>query len=500
MTLTERLQQITDELPGHREAASRTLCDDVVARKVVPTRNDIPALLRALALARSLGDDGTWRVLVELTLLCYPRLWIEGQRADAPTLAGQAGAALATAVAPARHLGTWLLEPFGKPSLVLDVCDPTGGIRDERAVSDFAFLVPQSARAGAEQRTIPLGRFKSSPERLGKIDALLFMGRLGLFGPDVPDRWCMEKPRFRFVTETRPPDLEPGRLDPEGYHRILVKTGPGDRTRSYCTWEKGPERTDYGLIQRYVRRVNDHSYFVVRCAGLSSPGSRAAARWIASLFNENQATGMIPLPDSAKPESRLEAVVEVKAYSPRKGPPWTIQSTKLMELYLDDQQWYESDSCWGPVTPRAITVVCDAGLDHAYSHDSAKEVWFDGDKRRFHGNSATRQHLLSFCRIAYENQGLVDVDQFKAEMIAWGEGTEDAELMDQRIKSAVATLKKRYFRRAVTDADDGWWLTADIGYEFLGNPSAESRRKAAVAAGKPTGASSRPRRSKRRPR
>jgi hypothetical protein len=495
-----------------REAAINELLEDVRKGAVVPVFSDLKLLDQVLEQEKS--DEFLRLAFFELFQVVISQLLTRSSSFCGPNIVGPTPNHVERDQLPDQHLAAWMMEPFCRRSLVFDVCDPSGRVRDEKAVTDLGYYVPERYRSGVKPRTVTMGEFKSATGELSQLDAVAFMGRLGLFAPDTSNKWGMEKPRFEFVSQTRPPDLEAGAVDTERYHRIVAATGPGGQTRHYDTYQEGDERIDYGLIQRYHKRVNAHLYCVLLCAGISAPGSRAAARYIGSLFTDNEETEPIPLPPeyrgTEKDQQRkkrisanLEAIVRVTADRPDGGPVWKIKNFELVEMYLDDYQWYEDERAWGCPTPGQITIVSRAKSMADYVHDSVSEIWLDGQKCRFHTSSAARKQVLSLCRIAHDHKGHVSLDELKADDDVWGHDTRDFERQLTQIRETLFDLKKRRFGRALVDEGQEWKLTAEINYEFMGSQRVVSRVSAPGGSNQkvatPTGEARRRPRSKKRP-
>ena len=263
--------------------------------------------------------------------------------------------------------------------------------------------------------------------------------------------------------------------------------GPDGRSRGFCTEEHNNTRTDYGLVQRYVRRVNNHDYFVLRCAGASAPGSLGAAKWITDLFTPNRVTGSIPLPERINDRSRLEALVKVTATSRTGNPPWIVENTELVELYVDHQEWYEMDSCWGEITPKVITLVTSTPSSGGWAPDAIKSVYFDGKQVIFKKvnskkDSAARCQLLAVCQIASQNGGFVNLDELAANKTFCGDLDKDSDEFYKKVKTHVSTLRKRHFHRALIDTDDGWRLTAKIVHLSSGGRRHGEPQKAKITA------------------
>lgn len=485
MTFSVFFRKITSDPPGQRPGNYRDLCKAVRTGEVRVRRSDLKELWGQLQNEGVLKHREEWEALIELAQAVTSQL-VDDLYSKLEELHSKFEEVFANPITvpsldtapPADHLGPWIMQPFHHHSFVFFIHDPSGRARDERALAELGFDIPEAYRKGMERRPVPMDKFKPMPEELDSASAVMFLGRFGLFGEGVAKTWGLENSRFQFISETRPEGLEPGMLDTENYHRLLVASGPNGRTRDYVTEQDGDKRIDYGLVQRYNKVVNDHSYTVVHVAGLSAPGSCAGARWVSGLFSEHEAFGPIPLPSEIKNASVLEAVVKVVAHRPPDAAGWLIQSTELMELYVDEQQWHKDERRWGAVSPRIITVVSSVESDTAYSHASVNAVWLDGKAARFHGQANAKKQFLSICRVAHQNNGVVSLDELKADSAVWGRGTRNPMDLINHIKRTVSDLKKRRFGSALVDEGDSWRLTATVNYEFKNTrPGGKKRRK-----------------------
>ncbi len=476
MTFKERFNDISSESLGARAEGYRALSDLILVGGLQPTPADVAEMIRQLRREAVHSNAGGWCALSELIHAVQWRMLAGDHSGSSPTPAITSTPTANGATVSPDSLGPWLMHPFQRHSFVYYVLDPDGWMRDERTVAEFAFDMPEVYRKGMERRPILMGEFKPTLEELGKVSAVMFVGRFGLFGQHVAKQWGMENSRFRFISEIRPPGLKVGMLDTESYHRLLTDSGPKGQTRDYKTEQNGDERIDYGLIRRYSKFVSEHSYTVLHVAGISAPGSCAGARWVSGLFSEHEAIGPIHIPEKITPTSDLEAIVRVVAHRPANKGGWSIQGTELVELYVDDQQWYKNGRFWGPISPKIITVVWQGEPSSSYTHESVKEIWLDDQLARFHGSRAARNQFLSVCRVASENKGLVSIDELKADGNWWGTGTQTATDMIIHIKRTISDLKKRRFGQALVDRGEDWMLSAEVRYEFRATCSKSKAR------------------------
>jgi hypothetical protein len=325
----------------------------------------------------------------------------------------------------ASNLGEWLWSGFHNPSRVMRVADPGRFRRDEDAVITIARSLSLAEFPKTKFVCIDSDGFSPALDEVKDVKSICFVGRLSLYGHRALSGWDDERqPRYRFGRDFRPKGLPRGELHPE-YHSV-VRTGNGpDGGQRYVTSESDGERTDYGLIRRYVSTWSGQCRVIVHIAGCSSLGTQAAAHFAAyMLFRPGANRRPIPVPPGTKARSHLEALVRVTA--PIKGSEfgWKMGPCEVLDLCVDDWAWSEPQYRWQPSLREAITVrFSDAAARQKYRQPDVKaEILFRRKKVRFRPPSENYSLCLALLMLCAEQGGEVSLEQLGGETWIWKDG------------------------------------------------------------------------------
>ena len=212
---------------------------------------------------------------------------------------------------PANLLADWLWAPFQAQSIVFSTTEPKPYRRDERA----EFCVARRLGYQTKFERVLLGGSEWQ-ESLSETpyQAACFIGRFGLYGDVAPRRLVNKQARLEFPEQFRPSNLQPNEIDDGLYHCIFERVG-SNQVDKYRTKVDGGTRTDYALVQRYRRTLNDLKTIVVNLAGCTSLGTYAAAYWAAEkLFQPINSTGKcLEVPHGIREDCVFEALLKVTA-------------------------------------------------------------------------------------------------------------------------------------------------------------------------------------------
>ena len=267
--------------------------------------------------------------------------------------------AKATAGSEPNTLPRWLWNPFSRPSVLLGLSDSNYRRRDDGAVLQLARHL--SKRDFAKTTLHPITM--QDPQWVPILahnhpEVICLVGRLGLYGGQAIRRWGCDKLRFYFPKNTPPKSRQPGGKLDWRYHCINEDCG-GAKPEQHHTKQKGRDRTDYGLIQRYTVTDEGRDVVVVTCAGASWVGTLAAAQWAAEILPYGATEKLIPVPRDIRPNSRLEALVKVTT-----DPgvhTWALTGIDLCRLIVDDWEWSQSDSAWRTLPGKRVILECRNG-------------------------------------------------------------------------------------------------------------------------------------------
>jgi len=376
------------------------------------------------------------------------------------------------AVAAPDGLGRWIWAPFRRPSVVLRVTDPRPARRrDEDAVIEIARLLSRIGHPHTRFHRVELKQFRPKVEELAQMEAICFVGRLNLYFPRPRDllRWQAEDARFWFGEDTRPDDWPVGKLHPI-YHRVLEGVGPYAEAIEYraVDTDKDKRRTDYGLVQRYVVQMNSRHILVVLCAGCSALGTLAAARWAADdVFALDPSGGVLSLPPKCTADSRLEALVKVKAETTSPSLTWELAEVELLHLQVGDQVWHPEESKWEAAAPKTITLVYPA--EQVPGIHSVREVWLDGRQAHMTDDSENFHLLVAVCQYAAARDGVVRIEDLVNNPAIWNDRPHEPVRNAAYVKGRLRRLKSLYFGRALClGADkDHCRLTAQVRFHAV---------------------------------
>lgn len=348
-----------------------------------------------------------------------------------------------------RTLEDWFRADLHQRSLVLRVADPERLRRDEDAVIELARSFPWTEFPATEFLCVDPGGYLPTVDDLAGVKAIVFVGRLSLFGKQAVEDWAMKRqpPRYRFGLDFRPAELPRGELHRE-YHAVL-RTDQSSGEPPYRTADIDKVRTDYGLIRRYVVSRGGRLCVVIHVAGSSSLGTLAAARFAAHLLFRYDVDGKpIPLPAGIGPQSHLEALVEAKANTEGSNSVWKPDDYRLLDLRVDDSVWSQTDFRWDQPTHKEISLIFPPGVtrdNYRQEEYDGIEVFFDGERADLHAGGENRRLCIALCLRAANNDGTVDLVELGGDNSIWA---------DKKTKSVQHTRNRlgnlrRYFKESL---------------------------------------------------
>src|SRR5262249_40819606 len=126
--------------------------------------------------------------------------------------------------------------------------------------------------------------------------------------------------------------------------------------------------------------------------------------WGAQTLSEPDLEGeLIPVPPRVSVESRLEALVAVKARVAPYPEDWEPRKWDLLQLYVDEWKWCLADKRWYPVPPAEITID-----KHPHEPNHPVTVQFDGKQARFRNtedDNFMRRLLVGLCELKVQSGG-----------------------------------------------------------------------------------------------
>ena len=272
---------------------------------------------------------------------------------------------------PMQTVNDFIFWRFRMRSAVLGVTEKEYRRRDEDALLHMMrrFPVDEYGLLTVE-KDVSLGD-DSWFENLVKYryEAIMITGRLWMFGPKAVECLSDDELRFHFPIQHRPEHLKNGEIDRE-FHCIQERDR-GLVAHSYHTEDHGKIRTDYGFVQVYPVYNGRHWMNVVVCAGCSHEGTFGAAWWLTYEVQHphgTQGSSPIPLPPVYEPNSRMEALIRIKADKTK--PVLKPLQLELCRLYLGDYLWTPQDSQWHRVREPVIVVQLERDRPLSMSIDS----------------------------------------------------------------------------------------------------------------------------------
>jgi len=335
-------------------------------------------------------------------------------------------------------LGNWTWRPMQQPSVVLALSAADHRRRDEHAVIYVARRLAYDGFPQTAFRQFCPDSFDLGALLVEDYQALCILGRLSIYGRETAARLAGEHMRFGFDDAPRPPGLAQGKLDPDGYHRIWEQ-GP-DRLIYHSAKDFGEERIDYGLVQRYPVFLGMRHVVVINCAGASSLGTLAAAQWAAeSLFRSDGALehGPIETPPHTGPDSRMEALLEVRARLTE--TPWEQPDITLKKLYVDRCEWSSTAHQWRTKPPSVLSI--------ERKHGRPERILFDHEPSPLTVGSQIFRLTVAIAELAQRNPdqriepktlaGISDIWERPQPKIAY-------------VRQQLRNLRARYLREALT--------------------------------------------------
>ncbi len=359
-------------------------------------------------------------------------------------LAATPGVAVAR---PADHdrpgaLGNWLWNPFRACSAVFLPLDPGNHRRDESAALLLARRLSLHAFPSTDFQPVILKGPGLDQLLLAKpFEAFCLIGRPGLYGAHTSPLWSNDRTRFHFSMAERPLDLPIGTLDPE-YHRITEQVGA--RLTQHQTREHDGRRTDFGLVQRFVKHDGMRSKVVVICAGGTSLGTQAAVLWAATEVLRPVCLGgePIPVPDSTTDDSLLEVLLQVTGVKQPLSWSYEPSQVQVLRLSVDGQVWSSDDHSWHTAGPDTITVVADRS-----NREQVLEILFDDRPAPLKKDSQSFRLLGSAClQVAGSGRQVVDTEALIRNTWIWGEEQPTEALIHRHF----TTLRSRHLHDALT--------------------------------------------------
>jgi len=245
-------------------------------------------------------------------------------------------------VAPPVTASSWFWGPLRGRSIAFRAWEINTS-RDEDAMFELSRHLPEERFRNLTFQRVPLDNFDWGEVLESDLNAVVFVGRLRLYGESAIEHFHKEN-WFRFLSDERPPGLDHRSFDPD-YHRICTQDESAADEPRHFTHEKNGFRIDYGLVQRYEVDYSGGSTTVIGLWGCSTLGTLAAVRWAIDLAKN---TDRLPNAD-LKPDTPLEALVRVRASTCNSPSPWSPEPVKLVELQIGDERWNSSDKDWEPL-------------------------------------------------------------------------------------------------------------------------------------------------------
>jgi len=427
----------SSQVPTRIEGWRKLRADSAVLRPIV-TRQFIDALLELLAEE----EFETVQHEAHLALIALQNVPSEVS-APAPPQVSQASPAVD------QSLLKWLWDPFARESIVLSTTSCDYRRRDEAAGIYLGRQLCHHQFSKTKFSQIPVYA-ESWQEKFidSQYKAVCLLGRLGLYGECAVKNLAYPQGRFYFLTHKRPAGTTT-ELD-EQFHCLVERTDP-HKKEYYRTLEKDGVRTDYALVQRYTVRVNSRSIVVVLCAGASSLGTLAAARW--ATFDLGQSVDhrprkLIPAPDKISSDSCLEALLEVRADVTTDA--WNIKEIKPLKLFVDDKPWSFQQQAWQERNIRMITIIMgDKG---------AKEIQFDGKTPNLQNDKSYFKMLVALA-LQIKEDGKIDLVALGKNKSIWG-GKQKSKT---KVLESLRHLKTRYLKDALATSP-AVMLLADIEF------------------------------------
>ncbi len=376
------------------------LHDDCVTIRWRPSREDFLFLGRVY---REEDDDDVWRFATTTFTEVLAALLPEGLPAAAP--APKQGDMVPS-------LYDWILDPFRGTSAVFGTAADRH-LRDGMALLELRGYLSVSDFPKTDFVLVPLNQpqWEAAFHQHTQFQAIMLVGRIGLFGQDALRHWTYNQARFDFFTHHRPADCQPHALH-EQYHCIVDREADDEEERYHRTKDDGGERTDFALVQRYTVEYSGGRLVVLHIAGNTSLGTLGSARWVTSwLKRQTEPDGApIPSPANLNWDTPVEALLEVRAGI--NMPVWAPSRIKLLTLTTDRATWSKTNQR----RHTHITLRCEDGDPHR-----PLGVLFGQEEEPMDAKSQMFRLLVASCLLSQQaDNRKVDLDRLANDAWVWG--------------------------------------------------------------------------------
>jgi hypothetical protein len=305
----------------------------------------------------------------------------------------------------------WVLDPFRGTSAVFGTAADRH-LRDGMALLELRGYLSVSDFPKTDFVLVPLNQpqWEAAFHQQKQLQAIMLVGRIGLFGEDALRRWLCRQARFNFLTHVRPADCSPHALDDQ-YH-CIVDGEASDADGCHRTDDADGKRTDFALVQRYTVESPGGRLVVLQIAGNTSLGTLGSARWVTSRLKQpSEADGApIPCPPNLCADTLVEALLEVKAGI--NMSIWMPSTIKLLTLTTDKATWSKTNRRWHA----HITLRCENGDPH-----KPLAVLFGQEEEPMDPKSQMFRLLVAICLLCQQaDDRKVDLDSLAKDAWVWG--------------------------------------------------------------------------------
>lgn len=353
---------------------------------------------------------------------------------------------------PMQTVNDFIFRRFRMRSAVLGVTEKEYRRRDEDAMLHMmrCFPVREYGLLTVEKDVSPGDDSWFQDLVKYRYEAIMITGRLWMFGPKAVECLSDDELRFHFPIQHRPEHLKKGEIDRE-FHCIQERDR-GAVAHSYHTEDQGKIRTDYGFVQVYPVYNGRHWMNVVVCAGCSHEGTFGAAWWLTYEVQHphgTQPSSPIPLPPVYEPNSRMEALIRIKADKTK--PVLKPLQLELCRLYLGDYRWTPQDSQWHRVREPVIVVHVE--------RDRPLSMSIDSRQARLVPNS--QNFLLAAClalEVQSSKDGWVSVASLANNRMIWDGKT----MPTRKVKQRLNNLSHHALKNLIQVQRDAVRLAAEV--------------------------------------
>ena len=169
------------------------------------------------------------------------------------------------------------------------------------------------------------------------------------------------------------------------------------------------------------------------------------------------------MPPKVKPDSRLEALLEVTADTARSTYAWEPSTMRPLDLRLDEYAWNEGVYDWDHRTAKRLIVLYKGRAGSNFDNDAVNDVLLDGKPSRTKKDNENFRLLVAICRQAHAHRGCIDIQELADDSWVWSQRAKSRHGdWNRYVRVRLRNLKKYHLGQALLISEDECYLTAKV--------------------------------------